>query len=46
MIVFGVRANPKPNQVGNILDRQRSVMQADSNRPQASNLFEVQRRVM
>lgn len=30
-VVFSMRPNPKPGQVGPILDRHRAVMKADSN---------------
>jgi hypothetical protein len=44
-VVLRVRPDPEPHQVAAILDCQRSMMQADPSRPEATNLLQVQRRV-
>jgi len=46
MIVIGVGADPEPNEVVSILDRQRSVVQPDSNRPERPDSLEVERSVL
>jgi len=37
--------DPNPNEVGLVLDCERTVMTANSHRPQLANFLEVQRRV-
>jgi len=44
-IVLGVRADPEPDQIGAILDRQRAIVQANADSPKAPNLLQSQRRV-
>jgi succinylarginine dihydrolase len=44
-IVLGVRADPDPSQIVGIFNCQRSVVQANANRPELTNFLEVQRRV-
>src|SRR5690349_18978793 len=42
MVVFGVGANPEPNQNSLFFDRHSAVMNTDPHRPHAPDLLEVQ----
>src|SRR5262249_5277137 len=42
-VVLGVRPDPEPDQIGPIFDRQRPIMQADPNRPEATDLLQMER---
>lgn len=44
-VVVGVSANPEPNEIVTRLDRESTMLKADSCRPEPSHLFEMQRRV-
>ncbi len=44
-VVLGVRPDPEPDQIGPILKRQRAIVQADADRPEATDLLQSQRRV-
>src|SRR5207249_4926561 len=44
-IVLGVCPDPEPDQIGPILDRHRAIVEANPDRPEATDLLQVQRRV-
>jgi len=45
LVILRMRTEPEPNHVGLVLYRQRPVMQAHANRPEAPDFLEVQRRM-
>ena len=42
-VILGVRADPEPCEIGPVFDGHGPIMQADTDRPEASNAFQVKR---
>jgi hypothetical protein len=44
-VILGMRSNPEPQDIAFVLHRHGSVVEADTDGPEAANLLKVQRRM-